>query len=633
MCGIAGSISPAAVPPHTLPAMLAQVDNRGPDDQGTWSHCCGVSGAHLAFGHTRLSILDVTARGHQPFVTADRSGVLTYNGEVYNYRELRAELQAEGVEFHTGTDTEVVLQALHNWGVQTAVPRFNGMFALAYADLRDGSVWLARDRLGIKPLFIAATRAGGLAFASEQKALLAHPGVCADIDMHATLSLLLYERFDGSETPYKSSRLFLPGRILELRHGRQHWHTYFDLQRDLDLDAITDQQRSLQGSVSAFEQQLTASVEQHLVSDAPLAAMCSGGMDSGLVTAMAARRHPNLVAYVADMQGMGGEERRRAGLIAEHVGAELRPVDISGDTFLRALPDAIAANDQPLFFAQDVAAMLIAQQMRADGFKVLLTGDGADELFGGYTWHADAYYRWSRLAWRARWIPDNAFTRRLGRRVPALAPVNLDHEMAGFALHTQAFDYVATPLNTAVVAGMGRTLRQRRLFAQLQALAPAQRAFLSKNFEDVYVHMRECLNALDKMTMRYSIEARVPFLENHLMTLGFGLPVDHKFHRGQRKVLINRVAARWLPKDVLNLPKIGFNAPAEMWRGAVGFLDHGHVAELLKWPSGCQQDIYQLLNRKPYFMFRLLGCELWLRMRLDGDSAADLGEALLSTSV
>jgi len=406
--------------------------------------------------------------------------------------------------------------------------------------------------------------------------------VSADIDVHSVASLLLYKRFNDTETPYTEIRNFPPGTLLSVSGGACEQHTYFDVSRDMDVAAIADTTRSFADTSRAFEGGLLESVEKHLISDAPLTTLCSGGLDSGLVTAIAAKHHPDLVSYVADMEGMQGEEHRRAKLITDHVGTELRRVPIGQEEFLLNLPEAIAANDQPLFFAQEVALFLIARQMRNDGFKVALSGDGADELFGGYTWYSDEYRRWQRLQLRARFLPDLKLLQKMARFTPMLRKPNLDLLIANYALTAQPIEYVASSFNVAPVGGMTRTLRQRELFNQLRDLPLPQRAFLARNFEDVYVHMRESLNAKDKVTMHHGIEARVPFMENALIQLGLNLPVSHKYYRGTRKALINHMAQKWLPPAVLNLPKIGFMAPPLMWRNTLDFLRDGHVARLLK---------------------------------------------------
>jgi asparagine synthase (glutamine-hydrolysing) len=625
MCGIAGFAG------HTheraadiLQAMLSRITRRGPDDSGVWHK------GDVGLGHSRLSIIDLTGRGHQPFVTDDQLGVLVFNGEIYNYRELRRRLEQEGVVFRSGTDTEVVLHALHNWGPEAAVPLFNGMFAFAYHDLRDQSLWLARDRLGIKPLFIART-GRGLVFASEQKALFEHPSVECRMDQHAVLSLLLYERFDGTMTPYVGVESFLPGTLCRFRNGTETVSTYFDVLRDIEPERIgRNAGQSFASQLAQFEQLLSDSVAMHLVSDAPLATMCSGGLDSGLVTAMASRHSPHLVSYVADIEGMQGREVARARLITDSLGVELRPVPVDRETYFRTLPEAVVANDQPLFFSQHVAAMVVAKTLRSDGFKVVLTGDGADELFGGYTWHANAYRHWHRTVQRARWIPDNRLMRAVGRRIPALHPVNIGQRISHYLTGGHPINYISDTSNILFVAGAPRTLRHRRLFRKLAGLALEDRGFLACSFEDIYVQMRECLNSLDKMTMKHSIEARVPFLENRLIEFGLNLPVTAKYKNGVTKRIVRNLAEKHLPDSVVHLPKIGFATEPSLWRATTPFLRDGRVADLLKWPSRDQDEILALAKQRPYYQFRLMSCEMWLRTRFDNASPREISDQLLA---
>jgi asparagine synthase (glutamine-hydrolysing) len=624
VCGIVGFIGETQDrTDDTLRRMLSEIAHRGPDDMGLW-HDGGV-----ALGHARLSIIDLSERGHQPFVTDDGLGVLVFNGEIYNYRELRRSLQQEGIRFRSETDTEVALYALHTWGAERAVPLFDGMFALAYYDLRDRSLWLARDRLGIKPLFTAKTR-DGLVFASEQKALFRHPAIPCTLDEHSVLCLLLYERFDGVMTPYRQVEAFLPGTLSRFRDGSETRTTYFDVLRDIAPHRVAKPDgEDFVGLVDRFEALFRNSVEMHLISDAPLATMCSGGLDSGLVTAVASKIASGLVSYVADIEGMNGQEVERARTITASLGVELRSVPVDHTTYFRTLPEAVVANDQPLFFSQHVAGMAVAKAMRADGFKVALTGDGADELFGGYPWHAQAYLQWRKTAARAKWIPDNRITRALGKRVPGLRPIDLEEEIAGYLTRGHPLNYISDTSNILFVAGMPRTLRHRRLFAKLAGLSLPDRAFLSSSFEDIYVHMRECLNSVDKVTMRHSIEARVPFLENQLLEFALDLPVSAKFSNGVTKRIIKALAARLLPESVIRLPKIGFRMPATMWAQAAEFLRDGRVAGLLKWPAQDQTEVLDLLEKRPYYQFRLLACEIWLRTRFDGESPGDIAERLI----
>lgn len=624
MCGIAGIRKTSApLSEQELHAMQMTLTHRGPDDCGLW-----IEG-NLGFAHTRLSIQDLHSRAAQPFRTSDGSGVLVYNGEIYNFRELRAELEAEGITFRTESDTEVVLHALHQWGVEKAIALFNGMFALAYTDLRTNTLWLARDRIGIKPLFIA-DHDGDFYFASEQKALLAHPAIEPALCHQALMTICLYERLNHNETTDENTELFLPGHILHIQGNEKTWIRYFDPIEAARIPGPDTPKIPFDSKQAKFASLLESSVEAHLVSDAPLATLCSGGLDSGLVTAMTARKRANLVSYVADMTGMRGEEARRARIITEAVGSELRTVEIDRVAFLRALPEAIQANDQPLFFAQEVALLLISRQVSADGFKVLLSGDGADELFGGYTWHEEYLRRWRYLALRARWIPDIPLTRGLGRFIPLLAPVDLDREESLYATTHTPIDYMALSWNVIAAAGMGRTLRQRDLFQHFRAFPHPERAFLARNFEDIYTHMRESLNSKDKMTMSYGIEARVPFIENGLIEFGLNLPVEHRYFRKTRKALIHRTAAEWLPADVVDLPKIGFSAPPQLWIDALTLLEDGLLGEHLGWPKNRFDDIHNLLRRHPHHCFRLLGTEIWLRLRECGTDAQELGEVLVN---
>ncbi len=621
MCGIAGFVEQTVADrTSVLDAMLSRIAHRGPDDRGVWS-ADGVS-----IGHVRLSIIDLSSRGHQPFVTRDGLGVLSYNGEVYNYRELRAELEREGVSFSSDCDTEVVLYALHLWGPERAVPRFNGMFALAYFDRRERSLWLTRDRAGIKPLYVA--RSGGLlAFASEQNALFAHPRIDCAPDTHAIITKLLYERLEGSMTLYQGVQAILPGTLHRIRDGHEAASTYFDVLRDLDVDrivangavAFTEQARR-------FEERFARSVRMHLASDAPLATMCSGGLDSSLVTAFARDAKPDLVAYVADIEGADGEELRRAKIVCSALSVELRPVEVDTAAYFGHLPKAILANDQPPFFPQSIAGLLVAQAMRDDGFKVMLTGDGSDELFGGYPWHVAEYRSWRRRRLHARLIRDNRLTRILGRFHPLLRPLDLEALSANpFAPVIDRHD----SLNVALVDGARRRMREARLFRKLDALPLHEdRAFLARGFEDVYVHLREHLGSMDRMAMHCSVENRVPFLENELIDFGLHMPLGAKYHRGVTKRLVKDLAEKRLPREVVHLPKIGFSVHWGIWKGTIGLLRDGRLAELLKWRRQDQADIVGLLSTRPYYQFALVATELWLRMRFGGESPQELSDKL-----
>lgn len=626
MCGIAGVLTRhAAVDRGVLDAMLDPIAYRGPDDRGVWTH------GPVGLGHVRLSILDLSDRAHQPALTPDGLGVLVYNGEVYNFRELRRRLEAAGIRFVSHSDTEVVLHALHHWGPEQAVAQFNGMFAFAYYDLRDATLWLGRDRLGIKPLYVGRT-GNGIVFGSEIKAVLAHPAMACRPDLHALITQILYERLDGTWTPFEHIELVQPGTLRRFGATEQTI-TWFDLLRDLDPQRIlAGANTSFASNALEFETRFDASVQRHMISDAPLATLCSGGHDSSLVTAAAKQHKRDIVAYVADVEGMQGAELARARRVCEHIGVELRPVPVSTGQYLRLWPEAIRANDQPNYFAQNIAAMAVAGAMQRDGFKVVLAGDGADELFGGYSWHERVYRMWRRRRLHARWIRNNKLFRALGRLNPLLAPLDLEAlaERPFSPLHQADVSGVAGP-GICAIDGAKRHVRAAALFRRLEALPRhEQRAYLAMSFEDAYVHLAEMLRSNDRMAMRHSIEVRVPFIDNELIDFGLHLPFHAKYHRGVTKRVVTALAGRRLPADVVRLPKIGFWVPDQLWRGMTHFLRDGAVAQLLKWRPQDQDDILRLVERYPRFLYRLLSTELWYRIYFDGATPEQLGETLLA---
>jgi asparagine synthase (glutamine-hydrolysing) len=624
MCGIAGYVRKEGIADAaTLEPMLDRLLHRGPDDRGVWA------AAGVALGHTRLSILDLSALGHQPMSTPDGTGVLTYNGEVYNFPELRRELEDAGVRFLSRTDSEVVLHALHRWGPQQAVPRFDGMFAFAYHDRRDGSTWLARDRLGIKPLYYAATTFGTV-FASEIKALLAHPTVRCRPDPVNVVTHIVRERLDGENTPFEGIRSLLPGTLMKCGAVGDAV-VYFDPLRDVDPGRIlAGETDAFEEQLRRFEESLRRSVHKHLVSDAPLAVMCSGGLDSGLVTAIAREHNPDVVAYVADVEGAPESETARASRVAGHLGVELRVVRVDKDAFFRLWPAAVYANDRPNFFPQNVAAMAVAETVHADGVKALLSGDGADELFGGYSWYVTEYQAWRRRRLRASLTRNNRWFRAAARVLPWLRPIDLDLlATRPFAAHRTAEQNTVADRLTCVLTDR-RELLQEALFRRFDVLPRHEdRAFLARSFQDLYIHLSETLDSADRMAMARSVELRVPFLENELMDFGMHLPRRAKYDRGRSKRLVHAMALRHLPEDVVSLPKIGFDVGNDLWRGMEGFLSNGAAAELLRWPRRQQDGVIRRIRRTPRFLFRMLCFEIWARLFLGGATCEQVAEDLL----
>jgi asparagine synthase (glutamine-hydrolysing) len=630
MCGIAGFWNTGGdpAPREVMDAMLARLRHRGPDDGGVWSE------GPLALGHRRLSILDPSPAGHQPFITEDGDGVLCQSGEIYNYRELRTRLEDEGVRFRSRSDSEVALYALHRWGPATAVPRFDGMFALAYYDRRARALYLARDRAGIVPLYLARS-AEAIVFASEIKALLVHPRVPARPDPLALATQAYHERLDGPWTLFEGVEGVPSGTILRFTEHATETITYFNLLRDLDVSRLQhDAEGSLAAAAARLEERLSRSVELHLRSDAPLATTCSGGIDSGLITALARERKPDLVGYVADVEGVGGRERDRAVEVCRHLDVELRPVPVRFEDCLRLWPLAVLHNDQPLYFANDIPYLMVARAARQDGFKVLLAGEGADELLGGYVWHASTYRMWRRRRWHARLWPDISPLRTLGRVARRFMPLDMAE------LSRQPFRRVddesarRREVRAAFLLDGGRRyVRQAALFRRLgEVLPPEEQAFLARTFDDFHIHLGTLLQSRNKMSMAASMEMRVPYLENELIDFTLHLPLRYKFDGRSGKRISRLLAEKRLPHRIVHAPKIGFELPPAMWNRAGSFLEGGMVQEYFRWGANEAAAVRDHLARDPGFLFALLGLELWARLYFGGASPEQLGQELVRAS-
>ncbi len=613
MCGIVGIVSDETAENslQNVTSMLTSISHRGPDDMGIWQ------GANITLGHCRLAILDTSVRAAQPMLTADTTGVLVYNGEIYNAGELRSVLMSEGCVLESSGDTEVVLQALHHWGPEKAVPRFNGMFALAYLDRRDTSIWLARDRLGIKPLAVAS-REGNLMFASEIKALSAHPasGVAVRAAMiarwlgepRAQAHLLLADGVE--ELP--------PGALWRYADGDMRKSSYFAIPDAVDPDRIVAS-GSARASllVNKFAALIEESTLMHMESDAPLASMCSGGVDSSLITALAKRAAPDLVAYVADLVGTG--EAATAQEVGRHLDIEVRQVPLGKEQFVRSWPEAIHHSDGPLFHPSDMALLAVANTARADGFKVLLTGEGSDELFGGYQWHLATQRRWQRVEGL------RGLLRMPGRR-------RRESRLRNWLPFASPWPDGTTHHRVLVAHGGHAAPRQRALMRHLALVKPAsERALAAVCMDDLDAHLRWLLHRHDRMGMAASIEMRVPFLENRLIDFALHLPVGARIRHGRGKWLVKAVAERHLPRTIVHAAKKGFPVPPAYWSGCESLLADGHLERVLGWSYEDRKGVMEDLTQDRLLAFHLVCLELWLGQRLGGQTPDAQASRLLAS--
>jgi asparagine synthase (glutamine-hydrolysing) len=614
MCGIAGvwrKHNPiGARDLSDVARMMQALIHRGPDDHDSWS------GGRLALGHRRLAIIDPSPAAREPMLTANGQGVLVYNGEVYNYRSLREALQAEGNVFRTVSDAEVVLQALHHWGPDKAVPLFDGMFSLAYFDARDSALWLTRDRLGIKPMSVADT-AERILFASEDKAILACDGFPHDIDTREITLRLAWQSRDSSFSLFDKIERLPPAGLWKITDDgvekRRFWHV-LDV---LEAARINDDRASDSERTAALEQLVEDSVEMHCIADTHVASACSGGVDSGLITALAKRFRPEIHGYVVDPL-IGRSEAENAERTGRHVGVPLRRVPLDKDRFFELWPRTVWHLESDGWHASRPALLALAEQCRADGVKVLLTGEGADELFGGYKWQAASMKLWRSWSWPQRLFRSK---RLLDRKFEHLRHAPYAVSMGrGKGSDRQAVLRALSPeLN----------FLQTKLFDRLEPVTPmSDRAFLGSCLQDLYGHLQDLLHRHDRLSMAASVELRVPFLENRLIDFAIHLPRRHKYRQKTGKWLLKKVAEKHIPRQNVYAPKVGFDMSPGFTAGAQGLLHKGLLRDAMKWSAPAVEDLVDLARRDESSRIRLVGMELFLRLYAGGETTGNLTEAL-----
>ena len=549
-------------------------------------------------------------------LTASGQGVLVYNGEVYNYRALRVALEAEGNVFRTVSDAETVLQALHHWGPDKAVPLFDGMFSFAYFDLRDGTLWLCRDRLGIKPMSVAVTD-DRIIFASEDKAILACEGFARNIDAREITLRLAWQSRDSSYSLFDKIERLPPAGLWKITDDgvdkRCFWHVLDVLEAGrINGDRASDPER-----ISALEKLMADSVEMHCIADTSVATACSSGVDSGLITALAKRFRPEIHGYVVDPM-IGRSEAEGAERTGRHVGVPLRRVPLDKDRFFELWPRMVWHLESDGWHASRPALLALAEQCRADGVKVLLTGEGADELFGGYNWQAASMKLWRPLSWPQRLFQSK---RSLDRKFKRLRRAPFAISMGGGK----------GPDRKAVLRALSPELNflQTKLFDRLEPVTPlSDRAFLGSCLQDLYGHLQDLLHRHDRLSMAASVELRVPFLENRLIDFAIHLPRRHKYRDKTGKWLLKKVAEKHIPRQNVYAKKVGFDISPDFSAGAQGLLRKGLLRDAMKWPASSLEDLVELAARDESSRMRLVGMELFLRLYAGGETTGNLTEAL-----
>lgn len=573
MCGIAGIFYPATpkpVDPARIAAMADAQVHRGPDGSGVWT------APGVGLGHRRLAIIDLGG-GAQPMASADGALTVTYNGEIYNFHAVRAELEARGAVFRTDSDTEVLLHGWAAWG-PAMLERLNGMFAFALHDARRQSLFLARDRMGVKPLHYVQLSDGGIAFASELKGLLAHPLVRRAPDVRAVEEYLAFGYVPDDLCLVAGVEKLAAGHSLLIERGRPmpRPHQWWDL----------DFSRRASGSAAALGEQLVAlmrdAVRSRMIADVPLGAFLSGGVDSSAVVALMAEASKRAVkTCTIGFDAADHDERGHADQIAKLFATEHRERIVAADDF--ALIDAlVAAFDEPFADASALATYRVCALAR-ETVTVALSGDGADEAFAGYR-----RYRFQAAEERVRgMIPEglrSSVFGTLGALYPKAdwAPRALRAKTTLLGLAADGATAYARSVGVTTSAVRARLLTDRARsalgghvaetrYVETMRNAPAREALDRAQYAD-FKHWLpgDILTKVDRTSMAVSLEAREPLLDYRLIEFAATLPVAMRIRAGEGKWIMKQAMERYLPREILYRPKMGFVTPISAWfRGAL----------------------------------------------------------------
>lgn len=617
MCGIAGIVAQRDQPvlAEELHAMCAALVSRGPDDEGAFvGHRAGLA-------MRRLSIIDLET-GHQPVSNEDGSIWVVLNGEIYNYRQLRNELERRGHQFVTSTDTEVIVHLYEERG-DDCVHALRGMFAFAIWDERRQRLMLARDRIGIKPLYYG-TVAGRFIFASELKAVLQLPEVERRLNWQAVAHLLAYATTPSNESIVEGIRKLEPGHRLWLEPDKEPV-----VERYWELRFLPDPQRSEEDTIEELRAKFRESVRYHLVSDVPVGAFLSGGIDSSAVVAsMAMMATGRIKTFSIGFREQEFNELPYARLVAKRFGTDHHELVLEPD--ILDLLDHFAWDlDEPFGDASAIPTYMVSR-LASQQVKVVLSGDGGDELFGGY----DSYVTEGRDRW-ARFLP--ATIRTLLAGVSGLLPED--------ARGKQFLEYLSKPdgerylfANTLFRSGHQRELltgEAREQVAAAQPERPRLDRFLGwkghwlsalQDHDFRYYLPLDILTKVDRMSMAHSLEARVPLLDHSFVEFAATIPADWKWHQGRTKHIFIKSLRGLLPDEILDRSKKGFGVPLNRWfRGPLRPL----VRELLLSDSCRKRGIFneaylnRLITRQEqgrsldFHMWTLMSFELWCRTFLD----------------
>ena len=562
MCGICGYIRRREVTPKQLKKMNDTMYHRGPDDSGEEFYEM-AGDYHVGLAQRRLSILDLSALGHQPMHSADGRVVVVYNGEIYNFRELREELA--DYPFRSDCDTEVIIAAYLKWGI-SCVNRFNGMFAIALFDREEEAVYLIRDRIGKKPLYYWYER-GELVFASELKPIMACPDFHAEIDRGVLSRYLFQQYINAPESVYENVYKLAPGAILKFQGGQITTWNYWSV-REAYAEASKQPATCYEEAKEQLKALLQRAVSLRMIADVPLGTFLSGGYDSSLVTAMAqAHSEEPVKTFSIGFQEESYNEAPYAKAVADYLGTAHTELMIDETDMLRMVESIPKYYDEPFADPSQIPTMLVCKLAR-EQVTVALSGDGGDEFYCGY----NIYEKVAQA-----------------QRLDTLG--GLVHDVCGLPGVRRLFPEEKLPFKVRVIAGnrsretktqfsAGNYPRMARAMVgglpsgkcALPVHYPVESRYPARNWQicrmlldmDTYLP-GDILCKMDRASMKYSLEARCPILDPDVMDFSYRIPHAYKYASGDKKHILKEIAYDYIPKELLERPKKGFGVPLDKW--------------------------------------------------------------------
>jgi len=604
MCGIVGTWdSSAPVNVQMFDRMTESLAARGPDGQGTVS----LDDGRLMLGHRRLAIIDLSASGDQPMCNEDASLWLVFNGEIYNYQVLRKELEQRGHRFRSHSDSETIIHAYEEWGKQ-CVLRLRGIFAFAIYDCRKHALFLARDQIGVKPLYFHRSHCS-FAFASQPRAILAAETFRPTVDSSAFALFLAYGNVPREYCIFRGIEKLRPGYWLFLRDGRIDIQQYWQLRyAPVVFDSPT--------AVELVREKIEEGVLLQAISDVPIGTLLSGGVDSTIITSILAQQSESpLASFSIGFNEEESDESPYARLVADYLHTDHHQQTLTYEAACALVPDIVAAMDEPFHLNSLFPYFAVSRLARSHGIKVVLGGDGADELFAGYLWY-DAFrdamnQGYDRDGLRHIYWPFGHRRRRRERAVRLFFPYNgsfgyrEQQGLLGKGVGTDDPDFIYLPLNSAWMPNVPPVLT-----AQI--------------FDFHCFLVDHCLTKVDRMSMACGLEVRVPLLDVELVEAAFSIDHNLVYHQSERKALLKTAMSSHFPPAMKTARKKGFSSPLPTWLntglGKLGlkYLLSGSMVSRGLIDPGYLEGHFATMDAGRQLL--LISGELWARRWIEGDS-------------